>query len=53
LAVAAVVLPVSALLVYALGIPAIAGLAVWLYPLSRLVWLAADMQFRPPAASDF
>ena len=52
-AVAAVVFPVSPLLIYGLGIPAIAALAVWLYPRSRLVWLAVDLQFRPATARDF
>jgi uncharacterized protein (DUF983 family) len=53
LAVASVTLPVSPLLVYAGGIPMVAAMAALLHPLSRLVWLAADLQFRPASAKDF
>ena len=53
LAVASVMLPVPPLLIYALGIPLVAALAALLHPLSRLVWLAADLQFRPATSRDF
>lgn len=34
-------------------IGAITGFAVWFYPLGKLLWLAVDLQFRPPLERDF
>lgn len=53
LAVVAAAFPIPPALVYGAGIPMIAALAIWLYPTSRLVWLAADLQFRPATPRDF
>jgi hypothetical protein len=47
LAVAAAFLPVAPVVVYALGLPVLAALVIGAYPLSRLMWLAVDLQFRP------
>jgi hypothetical protein len=38
---------------YAAGIAAIALLVIGFYPFSRLLWLAFDLVFRGPRASDF
>lgn len=40
-------------MLYAAGIGAIVAFALWFYPISRLVWLAADLAFRPAQAKDF
>jgi uncharacterized protein (DUF983 family) len=40
-------------LLYAIGIGAIVAFALWFYPISRLVWLAADLAFRPAQGKDF
>lgn len=47
LAVAAIAIPVRPLLILCVGLPALAALAIWLHPVSRLVWLAIDLQVRP------
>jgi uncharacterized protein (DUF983 family) len=38
---------------YGGGAIGIIALALWLYPVSKLVWLAVDLQFRPAAERDF
>jgi uncharacterized protein (DUF983 family) len=38
---------------YAISVLAITGFAAWFYPVSKLVWLVVDIQFRPPAEKDF
>lgn len=38
---------------YGLGFVAIVGFAIGFYPISKLLWLAFDVQFRPPAERDF
>jgi hypothetical protein len=40
-------------ILYAMGIGAIVAFAFGFYPISRLVWLAADLAFRPAQAKDF
>ncbi len=40
-------------LLYAGGIALIVGFAVWFHPFSRVVWLAADLAFRPATEKDF
>jgi uncharacterized protein (DUF983 family) len=52
-AVASLLVPAHSMLVAAAGIPMIALWAVWLHPRSRLLWLAADLQFRPACAEDY
>lgn len=44
-------LPAAAL--YSGGAIAIIALVLWLYPVSKLLWLAVDLQFRPAAERDF
>jgi uncharacterized protein (DUF983 family) len=35
------------------GIPVVAAFPVLTYPVTKLVWLAFDLTFRPPGAGDF
>lgn len=53
LAISAVLLPMPQLLLYALGLPLLAVLVIGAYPISRLLWLAVDLQFRPAGPKDF
>jgi hypothetical protein len=38
---------------YGAGVLAIGVFALWFYPRSKLLWLAVDVQFRPPEEKDF
>lgn len=53
LAISAVLFPVPQLLLYVLGLPVLAALVIAAYPISRLVWLGVDLQFRPAVPKDF
>ena len=52
IAIASLVVPAHTVLIAAVGLPAIAALAAWLHPRSRMMWLAMDLQFRPLRAED-
>ena len=53
IAVTSLLVPAHTVLIAVVGIPVIGLLAVWLHSRSRLVWLAADLQFRPARAEDY
>ncbi|MBI1796402.1 MAG: DUF983 domain-containing protein [Candidatus Eisenbacteria bacterium] len=38
---------------YAASVAAIAAFALRFYPVGKMLWLAVDVQFRPPAIGDF
>ena len=38
---------------YGIGVLGIIAFALWFYPVSKLVWLAFDLQFRSAAERDF
>jgi uncharacterized protein (DUF983 family) len=52
IAVAALAFPRSRLLVYGLGLLVLVALAIVLHPMSRLMWLAIDLQLRPATPRD-
>jgi hypothetical protein len=53
LAVAAGLWPRHSLLIYVLVLPILTAVAIWLYPVSRLAWLAVDLVLRPARPADF
>jgi len=53
LAVAAVTFRLPSWSVYGVGLPMVAALAIGFHPVSRLLWLAFDLQFRPATDRDF
>jgi len=53
IAVAAALLPGWSLLIYGLVLPVLTALTIWLYPVSRLMWLAVDLLLRPMRPGDF
>lgn len=53
LAVAAILVPLPSWAIYGVGLPALAALAIGLHPVSRLLWLATDLQFRRATERDF
>ena len=38
---------------YGVGLAGIAAFAVWFYPVSKMLWLVVDLQFRPAIEKDF
>lgn len=53
LAVAANLFPLSSWAIYGVGLVVLAALVLVLYAVSRLLWLAIDLQFRPASDRDF
>jgi len=53
IAVASLAFPRSRSLVYGVGLTVLVAGAIVLHPLSRLMWLAMDLQLRPATPGDF
>ena len=53
LAVAAILYALPIWWVYGAGLPVLGALTLGLYPVSRLLWLALDLRFRPAIERDF